>query len=902
MTDSLTRSLTLTKFRRPRVGRGIVPRPRLLEQLNTPHNLTFILAPAGYGKTTLLSAWLETCRAPYAWVSLDEHDNDLAVFVTSLAKALHSMLPAVVDNTLTVLNGMILPSSEALTHNLLDDLAAIQQDFILVLDDYHVIHHQPIHDLMLELVSYPPRALHLALAARHDPPLPLARLRALDHVVELRTPELRLTLDEAVLFLRDVMALPVDEQTIALLTAKTEGWPVGLRLAALSLRRKPTPGWNAVDAFANNRYVMDYLLAEVLAQLPISVQEFLIKTSFLDQLSGPLCEAVTGQIDRLLNGQHILDWLDHADLFVAPVDEQQHWYRCHHLFRQLLLNRLEELQGPAEIAALRLRASTWFAANGYLDEALYQALAANVWAAAVQVVTEHRHELINQGQWQRLERWLHLFPREVVNEQPDLLLIEIWLKFIRQQLSEILPLLDQADTLLPGLPPELAAHLQGEVDARRSALLYWSGEVARSHSIGRQALEKIPAEWWYTRGFTRLWVSIGYQASGDLAQAYATLYATGESNQPRGYHNLLIGLACFVHWVATDLAGLAQAARQVLATSDPLDPSEIVTFSQYHAGLYHYQRNNLTAAEEYLLPVTVQPYRSHALCFLNSAVLLARIHLAQGQIEEALEIADVMLSMALETHSNVALLITHAFQAELALRQGRLAEATQWAAQYGSFRPGPAPFVFVPPVVLAQILLAQDTPASRQQARQLLAQLDDYFTSIHYTVIQIQVLALQAVLYSTEGDEQQALTALEKSIALAEPAGFLRLFVDLGPQLKPLLARMRVAHRGVSLAYLDAISAAYGEPDLQPLAAAPLEQSGPDPLRSTASVSIGTLTNRERDVLLLLDKRYSDKEIADTLSISVGTVHTHIVHLGDKLGVHGRRMIVQTAKEQGLLA
>ncbi len=234
-----------------------------------------------------------------------------------------------------------------------------------------------------------------------------------------------------------------------------------------------------------------------------------------------------------------------------------------------------------------------------------------------------------------------------------------------------------------------------------------------------------------------------------------------------------------------------------------------MTFSQYHAGLCHYQRNNLATAEEYLLPLTIQPYRSHALCFLNSAVLLARIRQAQGQSAEAREIADVMLSVALETRSSVALFVARAFQAELALRQGRLAEAGQWAAQYGSFGPGPTPFVFAPPLVLAQTLLAQDTPASRQQARLLLSQMDDYYTAIHYTVIRMQVLALQAVLYSAEGDEPQALAALSNSIALAEPGGFLRLFIDLGPQLKPLLQKL--LQRGVSPAYLNEILAAYGE-------------------------------------------------------------------------------------------
>jgi LuxR family maltose regulon positive regulatory protein len=900
MTDNRPRSLISTKLQRPRIGHGLVQRVRLFEQLNAPHSLTFILAPAGYGKTTLVSTWLETCQVPYAWLSLDEHDNDLAVFVTGLAEAVRGILPAAVDHTLAVLKGMTLPPAEVLTRAVLNDLAVVQQDFILVLDDYHVIHNTAIHDLLLELVSYPPGAVHLVLASRLDPPLPLARLRTLNHVVELRAPDLRLTREEAALFLRDVMALPVDEQTITLLAARTEGWPVGLRLAALSLRRQPATRRNAADALSGNRYVMDYLLAEVLAQLPISLQDFLVKTSFLDQLSGPLCAAVTGAADHLLNGEPILDWLDHAELFVVPLDEQRRWYRCHHLFRQLLYNRLQEMYTPSEIAALRLRASAWFEANDYLDEALHQTLAAHDEAAAVRLVTEHRHELMNRSEWQRLERWVRLFPREVIDEQPDLLLSEVALMVVRQRIGEMPALLDRVAVLLAQQPSERDTALQGEVEARRSAVCYWSGDLACSLSIGQSALEKIPANWWYLRGYTRLFLSLGHQLSGNLAQAYALMYASGEIDQSRDNRRLLFGGACFLHWIAADLSGLARAARQVLAMSDPSDLAELVTWSRYHLGLYYYQCNDLTAAEQQLLPLVTHPHTSDGHCFLNSAVLLARIRQLQNRPREAREIADAMLSFALEVRSEAELGDARAFQAELALRQGRLAEADHWAAQYGSFTPAPMPYGFLPSLLLPMILLAQDTPASRQQARQLLAQMADYFTSIHYTTNRIQVLALQAILYGTEGAESQALAALEQSIALAEHGGFLRLFVDLGPQLKPLLAKL--AQRGIAPAYLAAIRAAYGEADSQSPAAAPPEQLVTDSSRSAAVGPIEPLTYRERDVLLLLDKRYSNKEIAATLSISVETVRTHIGNLGDKLGARGRRAIVQAAKDQGLLA
>jgi LuxR family maltose regulon positive regulatory protein len=261
MTNSLTHSLISTKLQRPRVGRRLVSRPRLVEQLNPPNSLTFILASAGYGKTTLLSTWLEECHTPTAWLSLDEHDNDLAVFVTGLAEAVQSVLPAVVDNTLTALNGITLPPPAALARTLMNELALIQQNFILVLDDYHVIHNPAIHALMSDLVSHPPRALHLVIASRYNPPFLLADLRARGHVTELRGGDLRFTPQEARQFLAQTMALTLDEPTSAALAAKTEGWPAGLRLAALALRQQQPLALLTSDGLGHSPYIMDYLLS-----------------------------------------------------------------------------------------------------------------------------------------------------------------------------------------------------------------------------------------------------------------------------------------------------------------------------------------------------------------------------------------------------------------------------------------------------------------------------------------------------------------------------------------------------------------------------------------------------------------------------------------------------------------
>jgi LuxR family maltose regulon positive regulatory protein len=359
-------------------------------------------------------------------------------------------------------------------------------------------------------------------------------------------------------------------------------------------------------------------------------------------------------------------------------------------------------------------------------------------------------------------------------------------------------------------------------------------------------------------------------------------------------------MACFIHWITADLTGLGQAARQVLDSGIPADRATLVTWQQFFLGAYYYQRNELTDAEKCLQPLVAQPHLSQANCFLNSAVLLARIRQRQGQPEEAQKIAQFVTSFALETNSEVVLLGARAFQAELAWHQGRLAEAGQWAApwiaQSGMFRRAPLTFPFVPQLILARILVAQDTPVSRQQARELLTEMDDYYGSIHFTTIRITVLALLAMLHSAEGDEQQALAALSHSIALAEPGGFLRLFVDLGTALKPLLRKLaqKLVQRGVSPRYLADLLAVFEAEDVSPAAGQPSR---------TEPVSTGStlLTNREQEVLELLARRYTDKEIAEALVISPKTVSNHIEHLSDKFGVHGRRAIVAAAKKQGLL-
>ena len=409
MSEFSAGSLIRTKSRRPQIVRDVLQRPRLIQSLNGAHGLTVVIAPAGYGKTTLLSDWLASRDDASAWLTLDSLANDVALFTGYLVQALRTMFPGAAEHTLQAVTGTSLPSSEVLSRLLMSDLAAIQDPFVLVLDDYHTIHEVAIHHLVTEMIRQLPENFHLIIASRHDPPFPLAKQRASGTMTELRASHLRFTEDESATYLRETISPNLDMSTVMRLTAQTEGWPAGLYLAGLYLRHLEMRSAASAEITGDNRYVMDYLVNEVLAKLPASIQDFLIRTSILEELCQPLCEAVIGHSALTDSGEPILEWLERSGIFVLPADEVGRWYRCHYLFRRMLRNRLERESSAFDVAALQLRASAWFEKNGYLDEALRHALQASS-TEAVRVVADHRHELVNRAERHHLERWVQMFP------------------------------------------------------------------------------------------------------------------------------------------------------------------------------------------------------------------------------------------------------------------------------------------------------------------------------------------------------------------------------------------------------------------------------------------------------------------------------------------------------------
>lgn len=870
-------------------------RPRLTAQLDDSAGLTLVIAPAGYGKTALLSNWLDSSDLPSAWLSLDEQDNDPALFITYLVSAVRTLFPTACPETLALLQGIALPPSTLIGQSLSQELAAVEQEFVLVLDDYHLIHDRSIHEILAELTRHPPPPLYLVFASRIDPALPLASLRARGDVIELRQADLRFSLEETASLLRDGMQMQVDDRTLSDLNTRTEGWVAGLRLTALYFQHVGDLAGRSMGLSGYNRYTMDYLVAEILVQIPARIKEFLLKTSILDRLCAPLCAAVTDIVDLEDGRESCLAWLERNNLFLLSLDDEQHWHRYHHLFRKLLLDQLGRQVGRAELAGLHMKASDWFADNEFSEEALRHALAAGRTEVAAQIVARHRCELMNNERWHLLERWVHLFPREVIDQEPELLLSEVWFALNREQHADMAPVLDRVEALLAQLPLDAATadRLMGEVENRRCALYFFAGDTERSMVAAQRALEKTPITWWMLRAMARLFLSLNFLAIGDLRQANATHYDSGEPVHDPAFQLRMLAHACFVHWIAADLSALAQAATQILTRENQAGfqagyQVETITWARYHLGICHYQRNELAEAEEQLTPLVRQPYLSHVQCYLHSAAALALICQAQGRPDEAREIAERMVSFSLEIDRTNGLFMAKAFQAELALRQGRLAEAGYWAEHTNVPFAHPMPFYYRPPLTQARIFIAQNTSAGRQRAGQGLSDLYDYVTSIHYTSVVIEVLTAQALLHQAEGRQQAASTALQQAIAMAEPGGSIRPFIDLGEPLQELLI-VQVREQTVS-PFEAKILAAFPQ-NFSPAAAR----------RQANAALFSPLTPRELEVLALLEKRYTNNEIAESLVISVETVATHLQHIGNKLGTRGRRAIVQAAKDLGLL-
>ncbi len=895
-----------TKLYRPRVGPGLLRRPRLESRLDRglERKLILVAAPAGFGKTTVVVQWLEARGYPAAWLSLHEDDANLVTFLRYLIAAIRTLYADACPTTWAMLEALQEPPAEDLAIGLVNELCELTQDFLLVLDDYHRVKSQPVHQLIETMVERMPPSVHLVLATRADPPLPLAMLRAGQKMLELRADNLRFTRDEVDAYFDQAIGLEADPALLTALAQRTEGWIVGLRLGALWLRDGGELAARTKNLGATGRDVMDYLMAEVLSQQPEVFQETMVCSSILERFCAPLldalvdCDPHTGSHLLAGGGRQALEWMEQANLFLVPLDDKGTWYRYHHLFRELLQHRLLSTTSGEQVACLHARAADWFAAQELPEETLHHALAVGDAPSAVRLVEQRRHALLDGEDWHTLLRWVDSLPKELIYQRPGLLLSRTWHQHWRWQYATMPSLLETAEELI-SRDAEATTEaerqiLRGEIDTLWSALWFAHGDGRQCLEYAQRAGEGLPVTLIYVRGVYLDYLAWGYQMTGQAQTGIRILeeaLASDAAHEDLFTARLLLGLAS-TYYLSGDLRLQEQMAQRLLKLAPGKQLALSRPWAHLIAGQACYQHNRLAAAATHFAAVTEHPYTANAASAHACMLGLALTYQAQGRAEAATQVAEESLEFALEIRHPRQMAESRAFRARLALLQGDTAAALRWARDVTSEElPARTLFPEVPRVTLARVLIAQGTRDSLQKASQILEEMVGIARGVHSAPHTIELLALQALVYDAQDKGQEALNLLRQSLELAQPAGFLRVFVDLGPALIPLLSRLAESESEPN--YVRRILAVFAPSPPQGDAQRRDQTAQPEIVES--------LTNREQEILELLARRLSDKEIAQALHISPHTVSKHANNLYGKLLVGGRREAVRQARALGIL-
>ena len=887
--------LLTTKLYLARPRENMVVRARLRAMLDRglTRKLTLVSAPAGFGKTTLVGDWCRLQKIPVAWLSLDASDNYPARFLSYLVASMQTIAPQLGSNVLAVLQAPQPPPPEAILISLLNEIAALPHDFILALDDYHLVENPAIDDALEFLVEQMPPQMHLVIATREDPSLPLAHLRARDQLTELRAADLRFTLAEATEFLNEAMGLELNAQNIAALEARTEGWAAGLQLAALALQSSHAAHGPSDAAFiesftSSHRFVLDYLLEQVLHQQSPELQNFLLCTSILERMCGPLCDAVLET--RAGTSESILAELERANLFVFPLDNERRWYRYHHLFGELLRQRLPHhlALSHTDTSSLHQRASAWFENNALMIEAFQHAVHANDIDRAARLIESGQMPLHFPGAVRMILDWLDSLPRAELETRPLLALRSGSLALVIGITTGVDEKLQAAESALQNAPDDdTTRNLHGEIASARATLALTRYQFENIFIQAQRALEYLRPDNYSFRTYAYWASGIGYFFIGNRAAAHENLtqaLAFGQAaRNPFAMLLATLGLGV-LYEVNLQFDTALETYHNALRLAG--DPALSIAYDAY-LGMARiaYERNDLDAAERLSEKSAELAYQYDRVIdrFIVCEIQLARVQLARGDTDGAAATLARIEQTARTRNFLLRLPEIAAAQIPALVRQKNLAAAAQLAQTYNL------------PLGQARVLLAQgDTDAALRAANaygQFAEQKDWHDERLRAMIL--QMLALDA-----SGDTETSLRVLDEALALAEPPGTIRLFADEGEPMRRLLAdfKKRVPH-SPRAAYVSALIAAFA----QTAEASQSEMRIASNSKNRKSEMYEPLTERENEILQLIAQGYSNQEICERLFLALSTVKGYNRTLFDKLGVKNRTEAVAVARAAGLL-
>jgi len=906
---------------------GIVMRQRLTDRLNEGlakgGKLTLVSAPAGFGKTTLVSDWIAQCGRPVAWLSLDEGDNDLTRFLSYLIAALQTLAASEVEgikagigeSLLAMLQSPQLPQYEAILTVLLNDMSAFTQHFVLVLDDYHVIDSKPIDEALDFFVERLPPQMHLVIATREDPHLPLARLRARGQLTELRAADLRFLPNEAADFLNRMMGLNLSAEDISALESRTEGWIAGLQLAAISMQGLPDTTSFIHSFTGSHRFVLDYLIEEVLQRQPEKIQTFLLRTSILDRLCGPLCDSVLDAPSGF--GQETLEYLERTNLFIVPLDQERRWYRYHHLFGDLLRQRLGQ---PKELAEYHLRASAWYEANNDPAEAFQHALEADDFEQAAYLA---------EAAWQRMERnfqtlawlgWVKKLPDSAICSRPWLCVQIGWAYSDVGKVESSETYLQHAERALAGVnDQEEFKSIAGNIALIRAGNAQIEGDLPRTVRYAELSMQIIPENDLLIRSQAAITLGFTQWAVGNVEASLQAMHTWMDDMQKLGNQMYAIASAFVVGDMQITLGHLDAAEKALwhaIQQAATLGPEAEVVTAHHHLGLamLAHERGDDAASAERLQTVAELGQRTTLIDWpYRWGLAQARLKESAGEWDDALRSLDEAKQGYVKNPIPM-LQPVEARKARIHLKQGRLDKAQDWAQERGLSVTDEAHYLDeYEHLTLARVRLVE---RSFDGVGQLLERLLTLAQIQKRTGSVIEILLTQALLHQAQEDQPRALAALKHALTLAEPEGYIRIFVDEGEVMRLLILDFRLqiekqerpgAHP--LFEYANRLLAAFPESmgtNTQSKTLAPHAHRPGGSVPGSAGVTnqkseiVESLSERELEVLKLLRSELSGPEIAQRLIVSLNTLRTHTKNIFNKLGVNNRRAAVRRAEELNL--
>jgi ATP/maltotriose-dependent transcriptional regulator MalT len=909
-----------TKLYIPPPPPKVVVRTRLIKRLNEglsgAGKLTLISAPAGFGKTTLITEWVASCDRPVAWLSLDEGDSDLRRFLTYLVAALQNVTPKIGAGLLGSLEAsQSQPPIEPFLTALLNDITTIGGDpstgagqgFVLVLDDYHMIDAKAVDLALTFLVEHLPPQMNLVITTREDPALQISRLRARRQLIELRAADLRFTPSEAAEFLNQVMELHLSVEEVAALEDRTEGWIAGLQLAALSMQRHHDVA-GFIQAFSgDNRYIVDYLIEEVLKHQPDAVRSFLLQTSILDRLNGSLCDAVTGQAE----GSARLETLQRGNFFIIPLDDKRQWYRYHHLFADVLRIHLIAEQ-PEQVPVLHRRASQWFEQNGFAADAIRHALAGEDFERAADLIEMAMPAMNRMRQEATVLGWMKVLPEELFRARPVLSIQHVGTIMSNGGVEGVETRLRDAERWLDMIkdrherPAEMVVvneeefrRLPGAIAMYHAGLALARGDVPETVRYARRVLDLVPEDDHLGRGGAFGLMGLAFWTKGDLETAHQTFAEGMAQLQMAGNISDAVGGVLALADIRITQGrlhdGMHTYERALQLARENGTPTLRGTADMY-VGMSELERehNDLQAATQLLLRSQEQgehtgfpqhPYRWR--------VAMARLREAQGDLDGAVNLLDEAEPLYVSDFFPDVRPVT-ALKARVRVAQGRLIEALGWAREHGLSAEDSLSYLReFEHITLARILLAQyksdHSESPLHEAIGLLERLLKAAQEGERTGSVIEILILQALAHHAQGDRTTALLPLGQALSLAEPEGYVRMFLDEGASMEQLLRE--AARRGILPGYTGRLLSAFDAERQMSADESPL-------LKTPASQP---LTERELELLRLFKTELSGPEIARELVIGLSTVRTHTKSIYSKLNVNSRRAAVKRAIELNLI-